>query len=242
MCANYTPSRLDAISEHRSLEHALFGLTALQVAAFDYPAEAFPGYRAPILREVHEGPTPAGCIEALPAMFGMVPHWADQKLARQTYNARSETVASKPSFRNAWKRNQFCVIPADNFYEPCYETGTPVRWRIAGADGQPLAIAGIWEAKAGGADGLPLLSFSMLTINADGHPLMQRFHKPGDEKRMLVLLDGGQVRPWLEGALVNDRAVYQPWPAHRLVAAAAPAAARLAARTKATTSTTASLF
>jgi putative SOS response-associated peptidase YedK len=209
MCANYTPSKLDAISQHRSLERALF----------DYPAEAFPGYLAPILRESHEV---AGEIEVAPAMFGMVPHWADPKLARQTYNARTETVATKPSFRNAWKRNQFCVVPAENFFEPCYESGKPVRWRIASADGAPLGIAGIWDWKAAGPDGLPLLSFSMLTINADGHPLMQRFHKPDDEKRMLVLLDPSQYQGWLEGALVNDPAVYQPWAAERLQAAADP--------------------
>ena len=78
-------------------------------------------------------------------MFGMVPHWADHKLARQTYNARTETVASKPSFRSAWKRKQFCIIPTANFFEPNYETGKPVRWRIERADGGPVAIAGIWE-------------------------------------------------------------------------------------------------
>ncbi len=214
MCANYTPTKLDAISQHRMLERALFN------NAFDYPAEAFPGYLAPILREAREAEPDA--IEVAPAMFGMVPHWADPKLARQTYNARTETVATKPSFRNAWKRNQFCIVPADNFFEPCYETGTPVRWRIAGADQQPLGIAGIWEWKAAGPDGLPLLSFSMLTINADGHPLMQRFHKPEDEKRMLVLLDPAQYQGWLEGALVNDPAVYRPWEAERLMASADP--------------------
>ena len=214
MCANYTPTKLDAISQHRMLERALFN------SAFDYPAEAFPGYLAPILREAREaGP---GAIEVAPAMFGMVPHWADPKLARQTYNARTETVATKPSFRNAWKRNQFCIVPADNFFEPCYETGKPVRWRIAGADQQPLGIAGIWEWKAAGPDGLPLLSFSMLTVNADGHPLMQRFHKPEDEKRMLVLLDPAQYQGWLEGALVSDPAVYRPWDADRLIAFADP--------------------
>jgi endonuclease YncB( thermonuclease family) len=51
-------------------------------------------------------------------MFGMVPYWADTKLARQTYNARTETVATKPSFRNAFKRAQFCIVPANSFFEP----------------------------------------------------------------------------------------------------------------------------
>jgi putative SOS response-associated peptidase YedK len=212
MCANYTPSRLDAISQHRNFERALF-------TSFDYPAESFPGYMSPILRESREQ---TGVVELVPAMFGMVPHWADIKLARQTYNARTETVASKPAFRNAWKRNQFCVVPAENFYEPSYESGKPVRWRIAAADTAPLGIAGIWDWKSAGPDGQPLLSFSMLTINADGHPLMQRFHKPGDEKRMLVLLDPSQYDAWMEGALVKDPAVYQPWDPERLVSEAAP--------------------
>lgn len=209
MCANYTPSKREAFSHHYGLDRGIF----------DNPPEAFPGYLAPIMRESRET---VGEVEVLNAVFGMVPHWADMKLARQTYNARTETVASKASFRNAWKRNQFCIIPAENFYEPNYESGKPVRWRIAHADDRPLSIAGIWEWKANGPDDLPVLSFSMLTINADGHAVMSRFHKPGDEKRMLVLLDPDQYQPWLEGALVNDPQVYQPYAAEKLVTEAAP--------------------
>lgn len=52
----------------------------------------------------------------------------------------------------------------------------------------PASIAGIWEFRPQDL----LLSFSMLTINADGHPLMQRFYKPDDEKRMLLILDPDQ--------------------------------------------------
>ena len=70
---------------------------------------------APIQRGPHEAD---GELEIAPAMFGMVPHWADHKLARQTHNARTEMVARKPSFCSAWKRKQFCIIPAANFFEP----------------------------------------------------------------------------------------------------------------------------
>ena len=216
MCANYTPSKREAFSHHYGLDRGIF----------DNPGEAFPGYLAPIMRESRET---VGEVECLNAVFGMVPHWADMKLARQTYNARTETVATKATFRNAWKRNQFCIIPAENYYEPSYESGKAVRWRIAHADARPLSIAGIWEWKANGPDDLPVLSFSMLTINADGHAVMSRFHKPGDEKRMLVLLDPDQYKPWLEGALVNDPQVYQPYDAAKLVTEAAP----LPPRTKA---------
>ena len=217
MCANYTPSKREAFSHHYGLERAIF----------DLPPETFPGYLAPILRESRDV---AGQAECLPAVFGMVPHWADMKLCRQTYNARTESVATKPAFRNAWQRNQFCIVPAENFFEPNYESGKPVRWRIAHADQRPLSIAGIWEWRAHGPDGLPVLSFSMLTINADGHPLMSRFHKPDEEKRMLVLLEPPQYQGWLEGALVNDPALYQPYPAEQLVAEADPLPPRASAK------------
>ncbi|MFL6657138.1 MAG: SOS response-associated peptidase [Massilia sp.] len=217
MCANYTPSKREAFSHHYGLERAIF----------DMPAETFPGYIAPMLRESHET---AGQIECVPAVFGLVPSWADMKLSRQTYNARTETVATKPSFRNAWKRNQFCIVPAENFFEPNYESGKPERWRIAHTDARPLSIAGIWEWKANGPNDLPVLSFSMLTINADGHGVMGRFHKPDEEKRMLVLLEPEQYQGWLEGALVNDPAVYQPYPAEKLVAMADPLPPRTRAK------------
>lgn len=155
-------------------------------------------------------------------MFGLVPHWAETRLARQTYNARSETAASKPSFRNAWKRRQFCVIPASAFYEPSYETGKAVRFEIAHVNGEPLGIAGLWEHKAGGPGELNLLSFSMLTVNADGHPLMQRFHKPDDEKRMLVILHPDQYDDWLHCDTDDVPRFLTRYPAELLQARQAP--------------------
>lgn len=219
MCADYTPSRADQIEDQ-------FGILSQQL---DLPPETWPGYTAPILRASHESRVE---LELAPAMFGMVPHWADHKLARQTYNARTETVASKPSFRSAWKRKQFCIIPAANFIEPNYETGRPVRWRIEHADGGPVAIAGTWEYRP--AD--QLLSFSMLTINADGHPLMQRFHKPDDEKRMVMILDPDQYQyqyqyqGWLDGSLVSEEDVYQRYPAEMLVVQPDPMQSRTRAK------------
>lgn len=213
MCADYTPIHKKQIEDQ-------FGTRPPQL---DLPPEAWPGYMAPILRGSQEVP---GELEILPAMFGMVPHWADHKLARQTYNARTETVASKPSFRNAWKRRQFCIIPAANFFEPNYETGKPVRWRIERADGGPVAIAGIWEYRP--AD--QLLSFSMLTINADGHPLMQRFHKPDDEKRMAMILHPDQYQSWLDGSLVSEEDVYRQYPADLLIAQPDPLPPRTRAK------------
>jgi putative SOS response-associated peptidase YedK len=85
--------------------------------------------------------------EALPGLFGLVPHWApDTAITKHTYNARSETVAAKPSFRDAWKWAQHCIIPAEAIYEPDWRTGKPIPTRIERADGEPMGIAGLWSS------------------------------------------------------------------------------------------------
>ena len=215
MCANYRPSTPAQLQQR-------FGVAPPDS---EYKAEAFPGSMAPMIRLPRADAMHGDRACAL-GMFGMVPHWAEPRLARQTYNARTETVATKPSFRNAWKRRQFCVIPVSAFYEPSYESGKAERWEIADADGVPLGIAGIWDIKQDGPNGLPLLSFTMLTINADGHPLMQRFHKPDDEKRMLVILDPQQVDDWLHCPVEEAESFFVRYPADRLVAKAAPMSTR----------------
>ncbi|WP_215407779.1 hypothetical protein [Janthinobacterium sp. JC611] len=58
----------------------------------------------------------------------------------------------------------------------------------------------------------------MLTINADWFPLMQRFHKPDDEKRMVMIFDPDQYKGWLDGSLVSEEDVYRQYPAELLVA------------------------
>lgn len=220
MCSNYRPSTREQLQQH--FQAAL--------PDSDYPAEAYPGSMAPIIRRTL-GQTESGIRLAANAMFGMVPHWADIKLSRQTYNARSETVANKPSFRNAYKRGQFCVIPAASIYEPSYESGKAVRWEIMDADGAPVAVAGIWEAREDGPNGLALLSFSMLTINADTHPLMRRFHKPNDEKRMLLLLSPDHVDEWLHCPAEEAARFFVPYPAQRLTSRAAPRLGRSSGET-----------
>jgi putative SOS response-associated peptidase YedK len=216
MCSNYTPSKREQLQEH-------FGVAAPDS---DYKPEAYPGYMAPMIRL----PRPdaiAGDRACALAMFGIVPHWAkDVKFAKHTYNARTETVATKPSFRHAYQHRQFCIIPASSFYEPSYESGKAVRFEIGDAGGAPLGIAGLWEYKAAAENGLPLLSFSMLTVNADEHPLMQRFHKPDDEKRMVVVLRPDQYDAWLTCSVEDAPDFFTSYPAERLTARPAPKPAR----------------
>jgi putative SOS response-associated peptidase YedK len=97
-----------------------------------------------------------------------------------------------------------------------------VRFAISHADHEPLGIAGIWEYRSDGPNGLPLISFSMLTINADDHPLMRRFHKPNDEKRMVVILRPSNYDAWLDCSLDDVPSFFTPYPADELIAVAAP--------------------
>ena len=157
----------------------------------DLKTDVYPGYAAAFIRrppELSSGDEAVSAREACVGRFGLLPHWAkDDKLCKSTYNARSETVAAKPAFRDAWRKAQHCVTPAEAFYEPDWRTGKHVPTRIERADGEPLGIAGLWSwCPLGDGDGT--LSFTMLTINADTHQVMCNYHRPDDEKRMIVLL------------------------------------------------------
>ena len=81
------------------------------------------------------------------------------------------------------------------FFEPNWESGKHEPWAIGMADGSPFAVAGLWKAWAE-EDGSESYSFTQLTINADNHPVMKRFHKPG-EKRSLVIVEEDEYDDWL---------------------------------------------
>lgn len=212
MCTNYRPPEKDGFE----------AFTEFPVPTFDCPPETYKDYAAPILRRVD------GESRTDPATFGMVPrkHIPAGVKVFDTMNARAETVGEKRSFSGAWKRLQLCLIPAAWFYEPNYESGRAVRWRIGMADGSPFAIAGLWREWAepeGSA-----LSFTMLTLNAEDHPLLRRFHRPGAEKRGVVMLPRDVHDDWLASRSTDEaRSFLSLMPAERMWAEAWPAPARV---------------
>ncbi|MBV6271732.1 SOS response-associated peptidase family protein [Alcaligenaceae bacterium CGII-47] len=113
--------------------------------------------------------------ELVLGQWALIPHFAKTaKLSYQTNNVRSEELASKASFRQPWLRGQRGIIPASSFDEPCWETGRNVWWRFKRVDGNPWGLAGLWSAWTDLATGEVVESYTMLNINADNHPLMQR--------------------------------------------------------------------
>jgi len=183
--------------------------------------DMWPGYRGVMIRrppptDPHDEAVPT--LEALIGLFGLLPHWAkDLKLARRTYNARSETVAEKPSFRDAWRQAQHCIIPVEAIYEPDWRSGRAVATRISAVDGEPMGLAGLWSSWRA-PSGERVWSYTMLTMNAAEHPLMRHFHKPEDEKRMVVVLPRAAYLAWLDAPAHRSMAFMQPYPADKLLA------------------------
>jgi hypothetical protein len=90
---------------------------------------------------------------------------------------RSGCRKSSPS-KHPGRAVSVCLIPADDYDEPYWGSGKNIWWRFARADGQPWALAGLWNERTDPASGEVVPSYTMLTINCDAHPLLSRFHKP----------------------------------------------------------------
>ena len=170
----------------------------------DWPTDIAPGDFAPIIRRFGLGA--AAQREVVIARFGLRP--ASAKAMRPpgaTANARTETAATRPSFKAAYAERQWCIVPAQCFYVPHYAPGAtePERWRIRRVDGAPLSMAGIWDRWVG-EGGESLVSFGILTLNCDLHPLLARFQGPpkdkgeASDKRTPVLLAEEDFDAWLD--------------------------------------------
>lgn len=158
-----------------------------------------PSQEAPVVRT-----SEAGAREVAMLRWGLVPPWAkDPSVGSRMINARSETVAAKPAFRQAL-RSRRCAIPASGFYE---WTGDPRR-RVPHAitvEGLPLiAFAGLWE-RWKDASGKALETYTILTTAAN------RFVSPMHD-RMPAILAGGDVDAWLAGSPEDAWNAIRPYP------------------------------
>ena len=98
------------------------------------------------------------------------------------------------------------MIPAWLFFEPNWESGKNQWWAFRRADGQPWGLAGLWNTWVDKETGEVCESFTMLTMNADAHPIMKRMHKPDpklgpeqQDKRSVVVLEETDWEQWLRG-------------------------------------------
>jgi len=145
------------------------------------------------------------------AAWGFVPEWADGRPdVKPLINARAETVATKPFFRDAFKRKR-CLVLADGFYEWKRAGKGKVPYRIALKTEEPFAFAGIWST-AHDAQGGVHLTFAILTTEAN--TLVAQIHT-----RMPVILREQDEADWLNPSLAPDaaQALLMPLPADRLL-------------------------
>lgn len=139
--------------------------------------------------------------ELVAAQWGLVPHWvksaSDAKLrATKLVNAKSETVSTTRAFHDAWIKGQRCIVPMAAFFEDDWRGGKALPTRISRIDGQPMGVAGLWASWTS-AEGETILSYTLLTVNANNHALLRRYQQPGAEKRMPVVLNEGAYGAWL---------------------------------------------
>ncbi len=137
-----------------------------------------------------------GDRELVSIRWGLVPGWW-KKTAREmpaTFNARAESVADKPMFRDAFKSRR-CIIPASGFYEWTGAKGAKQPHLFTAADDSPvLGLAGVWDRWRDPASGDEILSCTIIVCSAS--EWMQRFHD-----RMPVILEPKDFDGWLRGSL-----------------------------------------
>ena len=132
MCGRYAvdPRKLDRL------------VRLLSLPLPDFPAhyDIRPSQTVPVIRDTGKGP------EWASMRWGLIPHWAKEaKTGYSTFNARVETAAQKPAFREPWAHRR-CIVPATGFYEwQALETGKKQPWCFESTDGQALALAGLWD-------------------------------------------------------------------------------------------------
>ena len=147
-----------------------------------------------------------------PLRWGLIPSWAkDRKIGVSAINARSETLAGKPLFRDAFKKRR-CVVPADGFYEWKAGAGGKQPYAVARADGRPMPFAGLWERWRDPQSGEIVRSFTIVTTRANER--LAELHE-----RMPVILDEAAIAKWLGEAPTGAddlTSLLRPCPAERL--------------------------
>ena len=139
--------------------------------------------------------------------WGLIPHWAaDTRIAARTFNARAESIATMPAFRESFRRRR-CLVPVDGFYEwRRLEDGGRQPYRIFRSDGRPLALAGLWSGWKSPDSGEIRRTFTIVTTTPNA--LVAQLHD-----RMPVIIPDDAWGRWLAPGPENPgelRALLEP--------------------------------
>ena len=200
------PRKAGGFIVHAATAATLWPTTALAPESEAAPAPApaaVDGDAAPGAPGDAKAPKVSKARALVPAQWGLVPHWvksaSDAKLrAPKLAHAKADLASTATAFRDAWLNGQRCIVPMQAFFEDDHRAGKSkgVPTRIARVDGQPMGVAGLW-ARWQGPEGESILSYCLLTVNANNHALLRRYGAPGSEKQMPVILNEGAYDAWL---------------------------------------------
>ena len=162
-----------------------------------------PTQMAPVVRRSDDG------RQMYMLRWGLIPSWSkDKNIASKLINARGETVAQKPSFRDAYKKRR-CLVPVDGFYEWRKEGEAKQPYRIGFRGGTPFVFAGLWESWTvpdGQEDaGDVIETYAIVTTEAN--PKIAPIHH-----RMPVIVDPSDYDLWLNGAPDDAANVIRAFP------------------------------
>jgi putative SOS response-associated peptidase YedK len=167
-----------------------------------------PTQKVPIVRLGADGKREMALVS-----WGLVPTWAKEKaIGNKLINARAETLAEKPSYRDAYKKRR-CLIPADGYFEWKKEGTAKQPYAFRARDGRPLALAGLWSFWKDPATGEPLESCAIITTNPN--ELAATVHD-----RMPAILAPAKYSPWLDSGppTRSFSELFNPYPASEMLA------------------------
>jgi putative SOS response-associated peptidase YedK len=191
MCGRY------ALTTPASELATRFGLDEIVDVAPRYNIS--PGTEIPTIRHSPEGKRVMHLLR-----WGLVPHWAkDPGVGAKLSNARGETVAEKPSFREAFKRRR-CLVPADGFYEWKNEGRQKQPYFFSLKTGEPFGLGGVWESwRAQNGDVLR----TCCLITTGPNEIMLPVHD-----RMPVIVSPDDYAAWLTGEANDALDLVRPYP------------------------------
>lgn len=134
--------------------------------------------------------------------WGLVPRWADDpSMGAGLINARAETLAEKPSFRDAYE-NRRCLVLADGFYEWLEDGGRKQPYRVCRPDDEPFAMAGLWERWEGDRE----IRETATIVTTEPNDVVAPLHD-----RMAALLPPGEERRWLDADESERESLLSPY-------------------------------
>jgi putative SOS response-associated peptidase YedK len=162
-----------------------------EFAGVDFPAQFAPRYNIapsqPVLTIANDGKNVASFM-----VWGLIPSWAKEpSIGSRLINARGETIAEKPSFKNSFKYKR-CLILADGFFEWKSQGGgaAKIPYFVHLKSRRPFALAGLW-AEWHGADAAPTRTCTIVTTAPN--ELMASIHT-----RMPVILQANERSEWID--------------------------------------------